>query len=313
MSSTLRPPGQQARASTAPKRLSGDGAAAVASAILRTARPKQWLKNVLVFAAPAAGGVLFLPVVAASASWTAVVFTVASASTYFINDARDVEADRRHPIKVLRPVAAGRLSPRTAYAIGTALGLLAPALALPLGWATVGVVCLYLGITVAYSLWLKNQAVVDLLAVAAGFLLRAVAGGVATGVALSNWFLLVVLFGSLFLVTAKRSAEERRGGSSARVTLDQYPAAWLQQVLTMSMAGVVLTYATWALQYVGADVGSLPLALSVVPFLALMLRYSLLVARGEGEAPEELLTSDRFMVTAAVIWVALVGGALYLA
>lgn len=283
----------------------------LAGAVLRTARPRQWLKNSVVFAAPAAAGALLVPAVAAVTAWAAASFVLASAGTYFINDAVDVEADRRHPTKSQRPVAAGRLAPRAALAIGVGLSLLAPLLALPLGWPVALVVAVYSVLTLAYSFWLKHQPVLDILVVAGGFVLRAVAGGLATGLVLSDWFLLVVLFGSLFLVTGKRLAEVQAGGSAGRATLEEYPREWLQQIVTMSLVGVVLTYATWALQYAGHDVATLPLALSVVPFLAVMLRYSLLLARGAGEEPEQVLTSDRFLLVAGLIWAALVGSALY--
>ncbi|MCW2740561.1 MAG: Decaprenyl-phosphate phosphoribosyltransferase [Blastococcus sp.] len=286
-----------------------------ASAVLTSARPRQWLKNLLVLAAPAAAGVLVVPSIAVSAVWAAVVFTLASASTYFINDARDVAADRLHPVKCRRPVASGRLGVRTAYGIGLGLAVLAPVAALPLGPAMVGIVLAYLALTAAYSMWLKHQPVADLLAVACGFVLRAIAGGVATGVALSDWFLLVALFGSLFLVTAKRSAEAQRSladGGGRRV-LAGYPPAWLQQILTVSLAGTVLAYASWAVQYVGRDVALPMLVLSVLPFLAALLRYSLLVARGNGEAPEQVVVADHFLLGAGIVWAALVGGALYLA
>jgi decaprenyl-phosphate phosphoribosyltransferase len=284
----------------------------VPRALLRTARPRQWLKNVVVFAAPAAAGLLLRPAVAAVAAWTAAAFVLASASTALVNDARDAEIDRRHPVKCHRPVAAGHLPARLALAVGASLAGLALALALPLGWAVSASVASYLALTLAYSVRLKHVAVLDILTVAAGFVLRAVTGGFATGIALSDWFLLTVLFGSLFLVTSKRAAEERAGGPSSRPALDAYPHGWLQQMCTVSLTGVVLTYAMWALQYGGGDVGSVPLALSVVPFLAAVLRYSLLVARGDGEEPEEIVTSDRFLLVAGAVWAALVGGALYL-
>lgn len=293
----------------------GSAMAAVLAAALATARPRQWPKNLLVLAAPAAAGVLLRPVVAVVAVWAALDFVLASTATYFINDVRDVVADRRHPVKCRRPVADGRLAVGTAYRIGVSLAVLAVAAALPLGPAMVTVVVLYLLLTLAYSVWLKHRPVLDLLAVASGFLLRAAAGGIATGVPLSDWFLLVAVFGSLFLVTAKRSAEERTASDAGgtRRVLSAYPAAWLQQVLTVSLAGTVLAYASWALQYVGADVAQPVLALSVLPFLTAMLRYSLLVAQGDGEAPEEVLFSDPVLLVAGGVWAALVGGALYLA
>lgn len=285
-----------------------------AQALLATARPKQWLKNVLVLAAPAAAGTLLAPTVAMSALWAVLAFVLASAGTYFVNDARDVQADRAHSVKCHRPVASGAISPRTAYGVGLGLAVLALLVALPLGWPLVAVLATYLATTTAYSRWLKHQPVVDILVVAAGFVLRAVAGAVATGIVLSSWFLLVALFGSLFVVTAKRAAEHEHYlvTGVARSTVQGYPATWLQQVLTVALAGTVLAYATWALQYIGTDVSLPLLALSVVPFLAVMLRYSLLVSLGAGEAPEDVVT-DRFLFLAGIVWAVMVGGALYLA
>ncbi|MCY7400450.1 MAG: decaprenyl-phosphate phosphoribosyltransferase [Nocardioides sp.] len=293
----------------------GIGTFGLLSAVVRTARPRQWLKNALVLAAPAAGGVILVPTTATAAIWAAAVFTLASASTYFVNDARDVDADRRHPTKSRRPVAAGLLAPLAAHRIGLALAVVALAAAVPLGWPLVSVIATYLTLTFAYSTWLKNQPVLDILAVAAGFVLRAIAGAAATGVAPSSWFLLVSLFGSLFIVTAKRASEQAHAheASTLRATLLAYPPGWLQQVLTVSVTGTLLAYATWAVQDIGADVSAPILALSVLPFLAIMLRYSLLVARGDGEAPETVITSDRFLLIALIVWAALVGGALYLA
>lgn len=282
--------------------------------LLRTARPRQWVKNTLVLAAPAAAGSLFSPATFVPVLGAAGAFVLASAGTYFINDAFDASADRVNPAKASRPVAAGEISERTAYTVGVLLVLLALAVALPLGWPLVAVLGSYLVLTTAYSRWLKHIPVIDILVVAAGFVLRAVAGAVVTGIALSSWFLLVALFGSLFIVTAKRSAEHEHYLVSgvARATVQGYPTVWLQQVLTLSLAGTVLSYATWALQYIGSDVSLPLLAASVAPFLAVMLRYSLLVSLGAGESPEALM-SDRFLLVAGALWAVAVGGAIYLA
>jgi decaprenyl-phosphate phosphoribosyltransferase len=285
-------------------------------ALVLTARPRQWLKNLLVLAAPAAGGVLFVPSVAAESAWAAGCLTVAAAATYLVNDALDADADRQHPVKRRRPVAAGQLRARTAVLVGAGCALVAVVMAAQLGWRFAAVVVGYLTLTAAYSTRLKHVPVLDILVVAAGFVLRAAAGGVATGVPLSNWFLLVVMFGSLFLVAAKRAAELRAAGPGsvvARAALDGVPASWLLQVLTMSLTGTVMAYSLWAFQYVGQDVARPVLALSVVPFLTAMLRYSLLVHRGAGEEPERLVTSDRFLLVAGAVWVVVVGSGLYLA
>ncbi len=285
-----------------------------ARALLQTSRPKQWVKNVLVLAAPAAAGTLLSPTVDFQALGAMGAFVLASAGTYFINDARDAEADRANPAKASRPVAAGVISERTAYGVGILLAVLALVAALPLGWPLLAVLATYLAITTSYSRWLKHLPILDILVVASGFVLRALAGAVVTGTVLSSWFLLVALFGSLFIVTAKRYAEHEHYlvTGIARATVQGYPTAWLQQVLTLTLAGTVLTYATWALQYVGTDVSMPLLAISVVPFLAIMLRYALLVSLGAGEAPEHML-GDRFLLIAGLLWAAAVGGAIYLA
>lgn len=284
-------------------------------AVLEAARPQQWLKNVLVLAPAAAAGTLLQPSVAVTALSTTAIFVVASAGVYLVNDARDVAADRLHPTKSRRPVASGRLAPRTATRVGLTAAVLALVAAGSQGPMVLAAVLAYLALTTAYSLGLKRVAVVDILVVALGFVLRTVGGAVATGVSLSSWFLLVALFGSLFLVTAKRLAEVVRtdAPNDARAVLSSYPVSWLQQVVTLSLTATVVTYATWALQYRGLDVAMPALAASVAPFLAVLLRYSLLVAQGDGEEPERLLTHDRLLLVVASMWAVLVGAALYLA
>jgi decaprenyl-phosphate phosphoribosyltransferase len=278
----------------------------VSSPLLVTARPRQWIKNVLVFAAPLAAGVLVVP-----ASFVALVaFVLASAATYFINDAVDVEADRRHPVKSRRPVASGAISVRTAWLAGFGLMVTALAVSLLAGLALFGWVAAYLALTFAYSWRFKRIAVVDILAVAGGFLLRTVGGAVAAGVAMSSWFLLTALLGSLFLVTGKRLSELRRDGAG-RAVLAAYSVPWLQQTLTMTLTGTIIAYACWAFEFSGD--ASLPLlGLSLVPFLAGLMRYSLLVARGGGEAPEDLLAADRFLLVSGFVWGAMATAAIYL-
>jgi decaprenyl-phosphate phosphoribosyltransferase len=283
--------------------------------LVRTARPRQWVKNVLVLAAPFAGRSLTDPHIAGRAFLALIAFTAAAAATYCLNDVRDAATDRADAVRSSRPVASGRVSATAATVTGVACAGISSALAALLGWQTLVVLVTYLALTTLYSTRLKHIAVVDVLAVAGGFLLRAVAGGVATGTRLSDWFLLVALFGSLFLVAAKRSAEQVRCSSGAvamRPVLDIYPASWLQQMTTMALTGAVVSYAMWAFQYRGADIAPHLLAASLVPFLAGMMRYALLVTRGAGETPERLLMADRFLLFAGALWVCLLGVALYL-
>ena len=286
-------------------------ASAPAAAFLRTARPRQWIKNVLIFAAPAASGQLLAPSVAIHAALAFTAFTAAAIATYFVNDAADVEADRRHPLKRFRPIAAGLIGRRTAVLAGVGAAAIAIALAVAVNGMFAACLLGYLALTGAYSAGLKHIAVLEVLIVAGGFLLRTAGGAAATRVGVSSWFMLLTLFGSLFLVIAKRIGEQNHARARRRV-LSGYSADWLRQTSTMALTGTVLAYAAWAFQYLGHDVALPLLAVSIVPFLAALMRYSLLVAGGDGERPEDLLMSDRFLLAAGLIWAATAGGAIYL-
>jgi decaprenyl-phosphate phosphoribosyltransferase len=282
------------------------------AAFLRTARPRQWIKNLLIFAAPASSGQLLASGIAIHAVLAFLAFTAAAIATYFVNDAADIEADRRHPLKRFRPIAAGLIRRRTAVLTGVGVAVVAIALAVAVNGMFAGCLAGYLALTGAYSAGLKHVAVLEVLIVAGGFLLRTAGGAVATGVPMSSWFMLLTLFGSLFLVIAKRIGEQNHARARRRV-LSGYSADWLRQTSTMALTGTVLAYAAWAFQYLGHDVALPLLAVSIVPFLAALMRYSLLVAGGDGERPEDLLVSDRFLLASGLIWAATTGGALYLA
>jgi decaprenyl-phosphate phosphoribosyltransferase len=222
------------------------------NALLRTARPKQWAKNVLVFAAPGAAGVLDEPKQLAFALCAFVALCLAASGTYFWNDALDVESDRQHPTKRFRPIAAGELSARRAKLIGTVLPIAGLGVAAITGrWQTVAIVALYRAITLSYSAVWKHVAVIDLVAIASGFVLRAAAGAVAVDVPMSSWFVLVTTFGSLFIVTGKRYAEARELGDDAhrlRSTLGDYSPEYLQFVLAVACGGALVSYCMWAFE-----------------------------------------------------------------
>jgi decaprenyl-phosphate phosphoribosyltransferase len=222
----------------------------VLSALLRAARPKQWLKNILVFAAPGAAGVLDQGHELALTVLTFVAFCFAASGTYIWNDLLDVEADRRHPKKSKRPIAAGDLSVGAAKVAGVVFPVISLVLASFTGrWQTVAVIGTYLVITISYTLWLKHVAVVDLVTIAAGFVLRAAAGAVAVDVPMSRWFVLCITFGSLFIVIGKRYAELNELGDAAgtRSTLEVYSVGYLRILLAVSLAGVLISYCVWAL------------------------------------------------------------------
>jgi len=287
----------------------------VIRAILRTARPKQWLKNILVFAAPGAAGVLDEPRQLGLTVLTFVAFCCAASGIYFWNDVLDVDADRRHPTKRFRPIAAGELSLPVARVIGTVLPVVAILLAALTGrWQTPAIIATYIAVTIAYSIWLKHVAVVDLVTVAAGFVLRAAAGAAAVDVPMSRWFVMCITFGSFFIVVGKRYAELRAVGDGAgtRTTLDTYTADYLQMVLAVSCGGALISYCVWAFETSSDASSNLPwYELSIVPMLTALFRYLLVVERGEGAAPEEVFTSDRLLQLMGLAWVIIYGAAVY--
>jgi decaprenyl-phosphate phosphoribosyltransferase len=280
---------------------------------LRVARPKQWVKNVLVFIAPGAAGVLGheSDVLRSLAAFG--IFCAAASGTYFVNDTTDAEADRQHPAKRHRPVASGAVRPRAAITIALALFAVAITCSwLLAGWQLALVVVAYVVITVAYSLWLKHQPVIELAAVASGFVLRAIAGGIACHVSLSSWFLIVTSFGALFLVTGKRAGEHHTLGDergSHRFTLDLYTPQFLRSALTLSATGAVTTYCLWAFDKAGLSRRGDHLVwieLSVVPVVVGVLYVLRLLDAGAGGAPTELALEDRTLQLLGLAWAVLV-------
>lgn len=291
----------------------------VTAGLLRTARPKQWLKNVLVFAAPGAAGVLDNAPELAKALLTFVAFCLAASGIYLWNDALDVDADRRHPRKRFRPVAAGVVSPRLAQIVGTIVSFAGFAVAAATGrWQTVAVIGVYVVTTLLYSAWLKHVAVVDLVTIASGFVLRAAAGAVAVDVPMSQWFVLCTVFGSLFIVVGKRYAEMREMDGSdgdaadVRATLAHYSPGYLRTVLAVSCGAALVSYCQWAFETKELAETSWPFyELSIVPMLTALLRYALVLESGHGAAPEEVFASDRWLQVLGLAWIVVFGLGVY--
>jgi decaprenyl-phosphate phosphoribosyltransferase len=273
-------------------------------ALVRMVRPRQWLKNVLVFGAPAAAGQLTHRTALLYSLAAFVIFCLAASGTYCLNDVVDREADRRHPVKRHRPVASGEVSVRLAVTIGGVLLALALAGSAAIGRPRLAlVVAIYVGVTVAYSVWLKHEPILDLGAVAAGFVLRAIAGGVATRVPLSNWFIIVASFGSLFMVAGKREAEVMllgHEGESHRATLGAYTANFLRHVRSVASGVAMTAYCLWAFEKAHGSSGAIWFELSIVPFVLGVLRYALLVDAGHGGAPEDVVLGDRTLQALAL-------------
>lgn len=299
----------------------------LADAMIKALRPKQWVKNVLVIAAPLAAG---NEAVANNSSITQVVidvlvafvaFCLAASSIYLVNDARDVEADRAHPTKRFRPIAAGVLPVNAAYAMAVVFILAAIAVSYfaASGDGLAIVVGVYIVLQLGYCFGLKHQPVIDIALVSSGFMLRAMAGGVAAGIALSQWFLLVAAFGSLFMAAGKRYAElllAERTGKNIRKSLRGYTATYLRFVWTLAATSVVLSYALWGFEMgrvPGTSAGSaIWYEISMVPFTVAILRFAADVDRGDAGSPDEIALRDRPLQALALMWVISIAIAVYL-
>jgi decaprenyl-phosphate phosphoribosyltransferase len=277
-------------------------------------RPRQWVKNVLVLAAPFAGGTIFHLQVLGAVGIAFVAFSLAASGVYLVNDVQDVEADRGHPAKRYWPIAAGVVAPGLALAIAAALLVAAIGVSLLASTELVLVTSIYITVQLTYCFWLKHQPVVDICIVASGFLLRAIAGGAAAGIALSQWFLLATAFGSLFMVAGKRYAEiqlAERTGAKIRKSLDRYTASYLRFVWTLSATGVIMTYGLWAFQLSQTNHSRWPV-ISLVPFVVAVLRYAVDVDNGNGGEPEEIALGDRVLQVLGALLVLTLIAAVYL-
>jgi decaprenyl-phosphate phosphoribosyltransferase len=283
--------------------------------VVKAIRPRQWVKNVLVLAAPLAalGGPNILvrydyADVLIKVGVAFAVFCLAASSVYLINDVRDVEADREHPTKRLRPIASGVVPGWLAYLIAAVLGVAS----LAISWLATPnlalVMAVYLAIQLAYCFGLKHQAVIDICIVSSGFLIRAIAGGVAANIYLSQWFLLMMAFGSLFMASGKRYAElqlAERTGAKIRKSLESYTSTYLRFVWTMSATAVVVCYGLWAFER-DHHSGSW-FAVSMVPFTIAILRYAVDVDGGLAGEPEDIALRDRVLQVLALAWIGTVG------
>jgi 4-hydroxybenzoate polyprenyltransferase len=265
--------------------------------MLRLLRPKQWTKNLLLFAALVFAGRLLDTGALARACLAFVAFCLASSSVYVVNDLVDVERDRAHPEKRRRPLAAREVSRGAALALALALSAAALALAAAIGPRFLTIALVYLASSHFYSFVGKNVVLLDTLLVALGFVLRAVAGALAIDVPYSDWFVLCTLFVALFVALSKRKAELLAGGDSvgSRPVLEKYTVDSLTAFTGTSMAGAVISYSLYVQDVLERSQGDLHLLIFTVPFVILgIFRYHLLVENaGAGEKPEEILLADR--------------------
>ena len=266
----------------------------------------------LVVIAPLAGGRLLEPGVALRVLGAFVLFALASSAMYLLNDIVDRERDAAHPVKRSRPVASALLPVRMAATASVTLALLAVAGSVALGPVPlVTVIAVYLGATTLYSLQLKHEALWDIVLIASGFLLRAVAGGAATGTPVSAWFLLTATAGALFVAAGKRASELASvpaGAVSTRPSLAAYTPGYLRFVWTAAATVTVTATAVWGLEVAVGSARPVLAQVSVAPLALAVLRYGWWVDRGEAEAPEDVLRGDRSLVALGAMWAALLLG-----
>ncbi len=273
-------------------------------------RPRQWTKNVLVAAVPLAAGQLNERDVLRATFVAFLAFCAVASATYLLNDVLDVQSDRAHPVKRGRAVARGDLSRGAALVVAAVLCLGGFAVAAAftrtaLVWTLLG----YAVVTVVYSSWLKHEPVLELALLSAGFLLRAIAGGAATGIPVSQWFLIVAGFGSLFMAAGKRFSElvsRQDGAAETRRSLAHYTPGYLRFVWSLAASVTVLGYCLWAFEVGSRQTGITAWAAwSVVPFVLAVLRYGMDIDAGRAEAPEDVALRDRPLQVLAVVWLVL--------
>lgn len=275
--------------------------------LIRALRPRQWTKNLLVFAAPVAGGSLRQPRVELACALAFILFAAASAGGYLLNDIQDAERDRAHPTKRLRPVAAGTLS--TGTAMRWAVGLIASAAigAAALDDELLPLVVGYCALNLAYALRLKGVPWLELLIVTSGFVIRPLAGAVASGLVPSVWFLAVCCAAAVVVTAGKRLVELIVLGPTAgthRPVLVHYSRPALMRMQLVGAAAVGVAYTGWAFAR-HAGPGRLVALVSLTPVIVALVRVIRLNRQGRGGAPEELVLGDRPLQVAALVWLLL--------
>jgi 4-hydroxybenzoate polyprenyltransferase len=277
---------------------------ATAVAAFVAMRPRQWTKNLLLFA-----GIVFAAKLGDPSRWAAAVaafvaYCAASSAAYLVNDVHDVASDRLHPVKRFRPVARGELGPRAALALAGVLVVAALVLAGSLGPASLACLVAFVGLQAAYSLALKAFELVDVIAIAGLFVLRAAAGAIAVDVRISEWLLLCTFLLALFVALGKRRAELGLEGVNARASLSGYSVPLVDQLLSIVAAATIAAYTGYTLA--AHDTRWLVATIPLVVYG--LFRYLLLLhRRGLGEEPEALLVEDLPLLATVAAWAAACG------
>jgi 4-hydroxybenzoate polyprenyltransferase len=267
-------------------------------------RPRQWTKNLLLFA-----GIIFAAKLGDVSRWgeavaAFVAYCAASSASYLVNDVRDAPYDRLHPVKRARPIARGELSPRVAEVLAAALILCAVLLVAPLGLASILLLCTFFALQAAYTLSLKHLVLLDVMTIGGLFVVRAAAGAAAVEVRISPWLLLCTALLALFLALAKRRGELVLVGAEetpGRPVLEGYSLALVDQLVTVVAASTVISYCLYT--FTARDSKAM---MVTIPFVVFgVFRYLLLMHRQDlGEEPEEVLLRDLPILLCIAGWAA---------
>jgi 4-hydroxybenzoate polyprenyltransferase len=277
--------------------------ASVPLLLLEAMRPKQWIKNVFVFAGLAFAGKVSDPSSVGIALATFAAFCLASGATYLLNDVRDAEADRHNPRTASRPIARGDLSAPLALTAAAVFAAVALGIAALVNWETLAVLGGYVLLQLAYSSGIKHVLFLDVMAIAAGFVLRAAAGGVAIDVPISSWLLLCTGLLAIFLGFTKRRAEAvALGGSQQprRAVLDHYSVGLLDELIAVVTPSTVVVYAIYAAT--GAHTHWMLLTLPFVLYGVFRVLFLIHHHGGMTEEPAVIVYRDRPLLACVVLW-----------
>jgi 4-hydroxybenzoate polyprenyltransferase len=280
----------------------------VAKEIFISSRPQHWIKNLFVFAAIVFSKNIFNLSLLEKTVIAFISFCLLSSSLYILNDLKDLEEDKRHPLKSKRPLASGRL--KKSYAIFSfgVLGFSSLILAVSLNWAFFLISLIYFFLQVAYSFWLKHVVILDVFVIAAGFLIRIVAGGLAIKVTLSSWLLICSTLLALFLALSKRRHELvflAKKASEHRPILEEYSPYFLDQLIAVVTASIVVAYCLYTIsEETVAKFGTANLLFTVPFVLYGIFRYLYLIhQKFEGGSPETLIIKDKPLLIDIFLWI----------
>ncbi len=265
-------------------------------------RPRQWSKNLFIFAVPLAAGQIFQIDVLINTVITIILFSFVSSSIYILNDIRDIDLDRNHPIKSNRPLPSGVLTIKVAYFYFITV------LALGLGGAVLFsrklfiLFLVYLGLQILYIFIFKHIPILDLFTISFGFVIRALSGGLVSEIPVSQWFLAVTFSGALFVISGKRFSElVNIPNSGTRPVLKKYSVPFLQVIWTTSLNISLVFYALWAIELGNGFKDNLAL-LSALPFAALLFQLSRKIQGGAAEFPEEEFFQNKDVLVPLFLW-----------